>query len=101
MKRQGKGPSRRERKKAEQERPSPHSCPDTMKVRQACQLLGQLAGAGQQAVLIGRMLEILDPEHKVVPSQHPLADPVFGTMPVDAASYESPGGQEPESAGPP
>ena len=89
MKRQGRGPSRRERRKAEQERPKPHSCPATMQVARACTLLGQLAGAGSQTVLIGRMLEILDPEHKMVPPAHPLADPVFGTLPVNPEAYRN------------
>jgi hypothetical protein len=36
-------------------------------------------------VLIGRVLEILDPEHKLAeppPPPDPRADPLFGTLPV-------------------
>jgi len=94
VKRQGRGPSRREKRKAEQERPKPHSCPAVMQVARACTLLGQLTASGQQHVLIARMLEILDPEHKAVPAPHPLADPVFGTMPVDPAAYREQDGPE-------
>jgi hypothetical protein len=87
MRRKDRGPSRRERHKADQERPAPHNCPDVMRVRQACTLLGELAATGNQTVLIGRMLEILDPDHKQVPKADPLADPLFGTMPTDPAAY--------------
>jgi hypothetical protein len=90
VKRQGRGPSRRERRKAEQARPKPHDCEDARRVATTCRLLGELGAGGHQTVLIGRVLELLDPGHKHVPAAHPLADPMLGTLPVDAASYQEP-----------
>lgn len=49
--------------------------------------------AAAQYVLIGRVLQILDPEHKLAPAPpppDPLADPLLGTMPTDPAAYQRP-----------
>jgi hypothetical protein len=53
-----------------------------MRLARLSVLCGQLAAAGQQHVLIGRVLEISDPEHRYVPAADPRADPLFGTLPV-------------------
>jgi hypothetical protein len=94
VKREDQGPSRRERRKAKQERPGPHDCEDVRRVRAACKELYAVAGRGQQTILVGKLLGILDPDYKQAPPPDPRADPLFGTMPVDAASYQ---GDDPAS----
>ena len=57
--------------------------------------VAELAEKSQAAqyVLIGRVLQILDPEHKLAPApppSDPRADPLFGTMPTDPEAYQRP-----------
>ena len=81
--------------------PRPHNCPDKQRVADCVAELSEEAG-GAQYVRIGRVLEILDPEHRLAPAPpapDPRADPLFGTLPVTAPGL--PGGQQAEGPQPP
>jgi hypothetical protein len=84
VRRQDPGPSRRERRKAEQERPKPHDCENTRRLNAAVRMLYSLSEGGQQTVMIGKVLAELDPAYAQAPPPDPRADPLFGTMPVTA-----------------
>lgn len=50
-------------------------------------------GHTAQYVLIGRVISLLDPEHKLAtppPPPDPRADPLLGTLPVTAPAPEPP-----------
>ena len=72
-------------------RPRPHECEWRARVAAAVAELDRKGHEGQQYVLIGRMVGLLDPRNElarqVPPPPDPRADPLLGTMPVDAASY--------------
>ena len=64
--------------------PRPAECPERQRVAACVAELTEKAAAAQY-VLIARVLQILDPEHKLAPAPpppDPRADPLFGTMPV-------------------
>lgn len=89
MKRQGRGPSRRERKKAEQERPAPHNCDDHQRLTKVVRLLLDRAAGGHQQILIGQVLEVAIPGYTDPVHDDPLADPLTG------AKWPGPPGSEP------
>ena len=82
MRRQGRGPSRREKRKAEQERPKPHSCEAQQTLTRVIRLLTDRAAGGHQTILIGQVLEMAVPGWKDPVHDDPRADPLFGTLPV-------------------
>jgi len=55
-----------------------------MRIRRLSSLMQARMAVGQQHILIGEVVKILDPEGKYVPPLPPGADPVFGTLPVTA-----------------
>ena len=90
MKRQGRGPSRRERRKAEQQRPAPHNCQAQQTLNAVTRLLLDRAAGGHQTILLGQVLEIAVPGWVDPVTADPRADPLFGTLPVTAESQADP-----------
>ena len=88
MKRQGRGPSRREKRKAEQERPKPHSCEAQQTLTRVIRLLTDRAAGGHQMIMIGQVLEIAVPGWKDPVTSDPRADPLFGTLPVTPQPHQ-------------
>ena len=82
MKRQGRGPSRRERRKAGQERPRPHSCEAQQTITRVIRLLADRAAGGHQMIMIGQVLEIMVPGYQDPVTSDPRADPLTGCLPV-------------------
>ena len=72
-------------------RPQPHDCPERQRLADC---VAELTHQPEpvQYVLIARVLQILDPEHRLAPAPPP-PDPragLAGIMPTDPAAYEAP-----------
>jgi hypothetical protein len=75
------------RKRKAEAPPEPHSCPAQQRLTAVTRLLLDRSAGGHQQVLIGQVLELAIPGWKDPATEDPRMDPMFGTMPVDAASY--------------